>query len=170
VNSTTSTRESSAQLSFDESVHDLVHASYDADGQHIQPKVIADASGVPLRRLYEYADALRPVNLPAEELARVTLAAGPNYIVLDHIERMTGRVAFVLPRIVGAGDVLTLSGRSAQRFGKFLSSIATSDADGTWTETELAKAEQQRDLLFAAVSATLARAALKVQAERGARR
>jgi hypothetical protein len=156
-------RENSAQrLTIQEAFTETVYESLDANGRLIPAKEVADRSGIPIERLREMADGARG-RKPHADVVHVVANATENYVLPDTMERLMGRVAFRLPRVIGAGDVLMLSAESAEAYGAFLSDVAKFDADDKWTEDELAKAEQRRDALFAVVSATLARAAQKVR-------
>lgn len=150
--------EVSSNLTVQEAISETVHSSYDAAGQHIPPKAIAQGMNVPVARLYEIADDMRQVKCKADELPSLVMSSGPNFLVLDTIERSVGRAAFQIPTSCRPGDVLALSAKSAREFGAFLGDMATFDADGTWTSDEIARAKRRRDFLFVAVNATIARA------------
>ena len=159
------TSESSAQITVQEAVTATVHHTHDVEGRHVPPKAIAQGMNVSTAHLYEIADESRPIKAKADELPSLVLSSG-NFLVLDVIERAVGRVAFAVPACHRAGDVLALTAKAAKEFGAFLQEIATDDADGKWTTAEIARLRRQRDYLFAAVSAAMARAE---QAERKGR-
>jgi hypothetical protein len=157
------TRENPAQhLTIQEAFTQTVYESLDVHGNLIPAKEVADRSGIPIERLREMADGARG-RKPHAEAVHLVVNATENYVLPDTMEYLMGRVGFLVPRIVGAGDVLALCGKSAAEFGAFLRDVAKFDADGTWTDDELRKAEVRRDQLFAAVSATLDRAARDVR-------
>lgn len=161
---TNRSRENSAQrLTVQEAFTSTCYESLDARGQLIPAKEVADRAGIPIETLREWADGSRRGRKPPAEAIHRVVNATENYVTLDTMEYLTGRVAFVVPRVVGVGDIVTLCGKTAEAYGQFLKDVAQSDADGSWTEDELTKAEARRDALFAAVSETLDRAAQQVR-------
>lgn len=150
-----------------DAVHRTVFQTYLADGTHLPPKAIAQGMNLPVNALYDIADEQRERKLRAEEAPSLVLAADRNFLVLDVIERLVGRIAFEVPRSLRAGDVLALSAESAQHFGRFLAHMAKSDADGTWNADEVARAKRKRDLLFACINASIARAEQQLAADAG---
>lgn len=140
-----------------------VFETYLPDGTHVPPKAIAAGMNIPASRLYEIADETRPIRLAAEEIESLVRAARMNFTLLDTIERNLGRVAFEVPLSGQAGEVLTLSAESAERYGRFLKDVVSFDADDSWTADEVTKAKRQRDLLFAVIGAIIARAEQKVE-------
>ena len=141
-----------------DAIHRTVFQTYLSDGSHLPPKAIAQGMNLPVNALYDIADEHRERQLRAAETPSLVLAAARHFLVLDVMERLVGRVAFEIPRSVRPGDVLALTAESAQRFGKYLAFMAKADGDGDWTLEEIARAKQKRDLLFATINATIARA------------
>ena len=158
---TTHTREYPAKPdTVQEAIHQTIY------GSGVTAKAIAADMNLTPGVLYEIGDETRPRRLKAEEIPSLVRASRDNFLVLDVIEASLGRVAFRVPRGHGAGDVLALSAETVKEFGGFLKTIAEADADGKWTAKELREAMRQRDLLFAAVSATIARAEIAVSERR----
>jgi len=75
-------------------------------------------------------------NFPLKKLIPV-IKSTDDYQIVDHIEESLGRVAYRLPRALGAlNDVVRLSMVSIREFGELMSSLEQGIADGRLTDKE----------------------------------
>lgn len=117
----------------------LVYAMTDNSGLHVSE--LAQRLGCPTSTLG------RELN-PDDEGAKLGLARfvaltaeTGDFAPLDYVESCLGRVAFIMPRVVGTAEVLTRLASASKEFGDVVQQIAGDLADGSLDHHERALKE-----------------------------
>lgn len=125
----------------------IEHVIAGADERDLPIKALADAANMRTSRLYAINE--RAKRMYVEELAALTLAAG-DFGILDFIERLVGRRAFVWPSgPTKQSDSLAQLAQTAEDFARFMAEFARAHADGRITQTEVDDVCAQWDRVLA---------------------